>query len=300
MSEIRAETVVRASNASGPERTPLWLRGWSMEAVLPDAATVQTVGGILAPGTDVYLSAIARVPDKDQLASAAALRDAGLSPVLHLAARKFSCEQELADMLGEAESRAGVRNCLVVAGDISAARGPFASSLDLISSAAFAGSNIERVGLAGYPEGHPFVDDSQRSLLLAEKVLAARGSGKEPYVVSQFCFDATRILHWLSWLRTLEPKLSVRLGIAGPANAASLMKLSLRCGVDTPSAGNRQTPPSFHSAGPDRVISDLEAGLKSLHERGPLQLHIYSFGAFERTARWARAAQSTTEFAHAL
>ncbi|WP_321341242.1 methylenetetrahydrofolate reductase [Breoghania sp.] len=298
MNEIRSETVVKARNASVPERTPMWMRGWSVEAVLPGRATIDAVGGILEPGAEVYLSAIARVPNNEQLATAAALHDAGLSPALHLAARKFSSEQELADMLGEAEERAGVRNCLVVAGDVSTARGPFASSLDLISSAAFAGSKIERVGLAGYPDGHPFADDEERAMMLAEKVLAARSSAKEPYVVSQFCFDASRILHWLSWLRTLEPTLPVKLGIAGPASAEILTKVSLRCGVDTPSTGNRSAAPSFQSVGPDRIIGEIDAGLKALHERGPLQLHLYSFGAFERTARWAKAAQSAAEFAH--
>ncbi|PTW61046.1 methylenetetrahydrofolate reductase (NADPH) [Breoghania corrubedonensis] len=300
MTEIRSETFAKAQNATAPRRLPLWLRGWSVEATMPEKAQIAALEGVLEPGCEIYLSSLPRIQLEDQLAAAVAVHEAGFVPVLHLAARKFVSEQQLADHLGAAGERAGVRKCLVIAGDLDVARGPFGSSLDLIDSSAFARSSVVEVGVGGYPEGHPFVGEESLAQSLATKVETARAAGMVPYVVSQFCFDSVRILHWLGWLRTFEPTLPVKLGVAGPIGAATLMKIALRCWVDVPSSGVRAVPQLVQKGAPDRIVGELDAGLKALHEQGALQLHLYTFGAIERTARWARAAQTTVELAYEM
>lgn len=297
MGEIRSETVDRAQQGGMPDRIPLWLRGWSLEATLPRAADIENLRAVAEPGTEIYLSALPRIAHEDQLAAAAAIHAAGFEPVLHIAARKFSSESELGEVLEAGATRAGVRKCLVIAGDIDPARGPFASSLDLLLSPVFANSSMVEVGLGGYPEGHPYVQDDDLAESLAAKLAAIREAGMVPNVVSQFCFDAERVLHWLGWLRTFEPTLPVRLGLAGPTSPTTLMKIALRCWVDLPAAGLKAAPNLMRGPAPDRMVADIDAGLKSHHEQGPLELHFYTFGGLAKTARWAKAAATAAELA---
>ncbi|MEI2386926.1 methylenetetrahydrofolate reductase [Breoghania sp. JC706] len=289
MTEIRSEAVGRMRRAATPEKVPLWLRGWSVDATPPTVEGISSLGGHIDAGSEIYLSSLPRVAHADQIAAAVAVRRAGFEPVLHLAARKFSSEQELADHLGAAGEGAGVRKAVVVAGDIDAVRGPFGSSIDLIGAPAFASSAIVEVGLGGYPEGHPFVQSGDLASSLAAKIAAVQAVGMVPFVVSQFSFDAARILRWLAWLRTFAPATPVKLGVASPTRPETLMKIALRCWVDMPSSGLK--------AAPDHVIADLDEGLKAHHEQGPVQLHLYSFGALLRTAKWATAATRTAELA---
>lgn len=52
-----------------------------------------------------------------------------------------------------------------------------------------------QIGVAGYPEGHPFIDDHQLLNALREKEPFAS------YMVTQMCFDAKTIVHWIADMR---------------------------------------------------------------------------------------------------
>src|SRR5262249_37073063 len=103
---------------------------------------------------------------------------------------------------------------LVIAGDSDRASGPFDSSLALLETGLFQRHGITRIGVAGYPEGHPRIPEAALENALAAKKSVARASGLELGVVTQFCFEADAILAWAAAAK--QHALPVRVGLAGP------------------------------------------------------------------------------------
>lgn len=294
MSEIRSQVIDEVQHACRAGRAPLLARPWSLEATVPTDREIADLARLVGSGTEVFLSSLPRIAHDQQLAAACTVRRAGLEPVLHLAARKFSSEQELEAVLGTACGDAGVRKCLVIAGDLSAPRGPFASSLDLIASAPFRASGLREVGVGGYPDGHPFVAEVEVADALKARFEAVTAAGMTPFVVTQFCFDAEKILQWLARLRRIDRAVAVRIGLAGPTSAGTLLKVALRCWVDLPVKSIAAAPQLLRAAAPDRIVADIEAGLRPHHGIGALSLHFYTFGSLTKTAEWAKGAAEET------
>lgn len=281
--EIRSELIDRVQMGEAMARAQFMARGWSLEATLPDEAEIARLADVLAPGTEIYLSALPRIALDRQIATVDAVRRAGFEPVPHLAARNFTSKAELAAFL----EATGACKYLVIGGDLNAPRGPFADALSVLESAALKAAKIESIAIGGYPEGHPYLSDDDYAALLKTKIATIERGGREACLVSQFCFDAEKILHWLAWLRAVDAHIPISIGLAGPTDAAKLLKIALRCWVDLPMRSVRAAPQLLRGASAQTIIAALEDGLKAQHESGPLQLHFYSFGGLERTARWA-------------
>ncbi|AXS40942.1 hypothetical protein [Breoghania sp. L-A4] len=283
--EIRSELIDRMQAGEVHTREGLLRRGWSLEATLPAAAEAEALGDVLEPGTEIFLSSLPRTALDGQIEAVKAIRDAGLEPVPHLAARNFTSEEDLDSFLKATQPR----KCLVIAGDLNAPRGPFSDSMALLKSDVLLRAGLESVAVGGYPEGHPHVGEDDVARQLKEKIGLIEGRGWQPSLVTQFCFDGEKILHWLGWLRGIDAHLPVSLGLAGPTQAAKLLKIALRCWVDLPMRSVRAAPQLLRGVSAEPIIAALEAGLKAQHESGPVRLHFYSFGGLERTGRWAQA-----------
>jgi methylenetetrahydrofolate reductase (NADPH) len=85
----------------------------------------------------------------------------------------------------------------------------------------------------------------------------------------------------------------VRIGMAGPAGVATLLRYAARCGVKASAAGAARhaglVKHLFGGATPDAIIRTLaEAG--SNGRLGDIAAHFFSFGGVDTTARWAAAA----------
>lgn len=281
--EVRSELIGKVQLGTGRDTPPLMVRGWSLEATLPDAPEIGRLAGRMPAGTEIFLSALPRIPLARQIEAARAIRAAGFEPVPHLAARNFVSEAEVADLLEETQAR----KCLVIAGDLNAPRGPFADSLAILQCDALRGSGVREVAIGGYPEGHPYLGDHDAGLSLRRRIDMIRSLGCNASVTTQFCFDAEKILHWLTWLRGIDAQVPVSIGLAGPTEAAKLLKIALRCWVDLPMRSMRAAPQLLRGASAETLAGSLDAGLRPHHESGPVALHFYSFGGLERTATWA-------------
>lgn len=271
---------------------PTIMRGWSLEAALPQRAEIGRLARLVAPGTRVYLTALPHAPFARQLAAARSLREAGLEPVPHVAARHLRNEEELAVCLRRMTGEAGVRRLLAIGGDPGVPRGGFSSSLEIIRSRAFRNSGIEEVGVAGYPGGHPVIPEEALMDALDAKIESAREAGLAIHLVTQFCFEAAPILGWVRRLAERGIDVPVRIGLAGPASPRTLLTFALRCGVDLPLRKANVAANLLRGVSPDRIVRDLETGGIATTWRGPVSVHLYSFGGLERTAAWARDAEA--------
>jgi methylenetetrahydrofolate reductase (NADPH) len=266
-----------------------------MEATHPGAADIAALKEIVPAGTSIYLSAVPTQPHRQIVDAAVAVRRAGLAPVPHLAVRHYGDAGALRDFLARAAGAADVRTVLVIAGDRDRPLGPFASALDLIESGLLQQNGIAEIGIAGYPDGHPRIAAGVLDRALSVKVAAAARTGLRVHVVSQFCFDASRIVRWLADLRTAHPGLPVKAGMAGPTSIGTLLRYAQRCGGRASfGALTRHAKAMGHllaPAAPDAIIGPLATACAG-GVLGPVTPHFFSFGGVERTAQWAAAAGS--------
>jgi methylenetetrahydrofolate reductase (NADH) len=264
---------------------------WTLEATLPTEEEAQTLGRILVPGTEVFLSMIPTAPVDRQIAAAAAIRQAGLEPVPHLAARKFFDEYAVADYLSEVQSRAGVKRLLMIGGDRNKPAGEFSSSLEILRSKIFQSASVDHIYLAGYPEGHPTIQDQCLDQALADKLSLLKDAKIPASIVSQFCFGATAIQVWVRRIREAHPDVPIKIGLAGPANILTLTKFAARCGVKASATdlGKRlkMVDRLLRRQSPAALLSDLTQMLSSSNIRENVTLHFFSFGGIVKTGRWA-------------
>jgi len=266
------------------------LGGVSIELSSREHGSEQLCCGFLAPGTPVYVNFTANDSYHAVVETTARLKRAGFCPVPHVAARYLTGLTQLDDFLARAVG-AGVDRVLVIAGDLDQAAGPFHSSLDLIETDLLTKHGIRTVGVAGYPEGHPKIATAALDAALAAKLLRLRNSGIAPYIVTQFCFDASPIVGWLTRVRAAGIAAPIHIGLAGPASIATLAKFAMRCGIGNSLlalvGGQTSIARLLVESGPDKVIRALAAV-----DPGDLDiagLHLFTFGGLVRTGKWLRA-----------
>jgi methylenetetrahydrofolate reductase (NADPH) len=270
-----------------------FMRGYSLEATRPKASDIEALAASTPKGTRVYLSAVAGKPVDEVVGYAKAVRSAGFDPVPHLAARKFASPAVLSGLLARLNGEAQVSQVLVIAGDSDASAGPFASSIEVIESGLLQRHGIVSIGIAGHPDGHARIPAETLDRSLSNKIEAAQQSGLAVEVVTQFCFDAQTILRWIGRLRDLGVENPVRVGMAGPAGVATLLRYAARCGVKASAAGAARqaglVKHMFGGAAPDAIVRALaEAGTNG--RLGDIAAHFFSFGGVDTTARWTAAA----------
>jgi methylenetetrahydrofolate reductase (NADPH) len=168
--------------------------------------------------------------------------------------------------------------------------GPFDDALAVIRSGLLAEYGIRRVGIAGYPEGHPDIPAERLWQALADKHRVLLDMGHEPIVTTQFAFDAEALVGWIGGVRDRGITSTIRLGVPGPATVRALLRFAARCGVGASAKVMRKYGISLarlmNVAGPDRLVEDLASSLDPVRH-GDVRIHLYPFGGLERTAEWA-------------
>jgi methylenetetrahydrofolate reductase (NADPH) len=285
------------ATSSERERIAAFMRGWSLEVTLPKPAEIEALKETLAPGIEVFLSAIPAESHLHLVESAAQMRRAGFEPIPHVSARNYPDQTTLEDMLNRSRGEANVSRVLVIGGDRDKPAGPYSNALAVIESGLLQRFGIKEVGIGGYPDGHPRIaaDDLERAL--EAKIAVARRAGLKVQIVSQFCFDGERIVSWLRRLRTSGFAGRVRIGLAGPAKLTTLLRFAQRCGVQASTHGlMRNVGVALQALGratPDDIVKTLAEATAS-GELGEVSPHFYSFGGFSATARWASGVASGT------
>ncbi|HJU15041.1 MAG TPA: hypothetical protein VJ770_01115 [Stellaceae bacterium] len=240
------------------------------------------------PGTTVFVAHPPSATCDDIAAACERLYRAGFTVVPHIAARRLSSLIEAGDLLARVAGEAGVDEALLIGGDPDWPAGPFRDSASLLESGIFECYGFERILFAGYPEGHPHIAARTLDAALDAKLALARRHALEPSLVTQFGFDPLPIRHWVAALRARGIDCPVRIGVAGPASAATLVRFAVRCGIGASmralARGHTAFARVLTGAAPDTLIAALVAS----EAEGPAidGLHIFTFGGIARTAAW--------------
>src|SRR3989475_2325893 len=121
------------------------------------------VAALVPAGTCAYVPSLPGLPVSRVLETVAAIRNAGLDPVPHLAARRSAGRETLREFLQRAAGEHGVHRVLLVGGDQPRASGPYSDTLQVLEEGVLADTGIREIGIAGYPEGHPRIAPAAQS-----------------------------------------------------------------------------------------------------------------------------------------
>ena len=264
--------------------------GASLEMGAHRPQDARSIAALLPGGTPVYVNHLPRHQLLDTLPTLVAVRDAGLEPVPHIAARRITDRAELETFLKRAVSEPGVRKALVIGGDVPAPAGPYADGAALIRDGLLAATGLREIGLPGYPEGHPRIPRPALERAFAEKLALAAAQGLGAYVVTQFSFAPARIIEYCSALARNAPRVSVCVGLAGPTNPVALLRYAQRCGVSASlralrAEGLNAVRLVTHTDPADQLAA-LARYCAAHADCNVTGIHLFTFGGVEASARW--------------
>ena len=262
-----------------------WLRAPRYE-VLPLPGTAQLVDDIVPKTVKVTVTASPRRGQGPTLDLAEHLAGLGYRTVPHLAARLLSGRGHLEEVL-ERLRNAGIEEVFAVAGDTEEPAGSFAGALEMLEAMAEIGHELTDIGITGYPESHPVIDDDVTIQSMWDKRHFAT------HIVSNVCFDSSAISEWVARVRRRGVELPINVGLAGVADPGKLLRISQKIGIGESARflrGHRSwlfrlIVPGAYS--PTRLIGRIEADLGA-PDRGVSGIHVYTFNEIARTERWRR------------
>ncbi|HUZ67979.1 MAG TPA: hypothetical protein VMU56_09995 [Beijerinckiaceae bacterium] len=269
-----------------------FMRAASFEITRPTEKDVKELRETLAPGTDVYLTAVPRRPLEDLVEAAIAVRAAGLEPIPHIAARHFASLTHIEELAGRLVREANVHKIMLVGGDMAPQPGAVPDALSVLQSGILQAAGLTDVGLPGFPDGHPVLSGDELELALVTKTAAAQSAGLAAHIVTQFCFDSRPIVRWLGWLRERGVHVPVRVGFAGPTSLMGWLKFARKCGVrasaEALASRSGLAKHAFKTVAPDLIVRDIAAALRE-GRIDQVEPHFFAFGGAGLTTRWAAA-----------
>lgn len=255
---------------------------------MPLAGVEALVAAHVPPEVTLAVSAPAARGLEPTLDLTERLAERGYRAVPHLAARLVRDDAHLAGVLRRLEA-AATRDVFVVAGDSPRPAGPFEDARSLLQGMAAIGHPFRDIGVAGHPEGHPFLAPDRALEALGEKAAHAT------YVVSNLCFDSPTIARWVAEVRSRGVALPIYLGMPGPVPLRRLARVAGRIGLGESARFLRRhtgwtrllLPGAYR---PNRLLTALAAALAD-PELGVAGLHVFTFNEIARTERWRQSAR---------
>ncbi|WP_051332769.1 methylenetetrahydrofolate reductase [Cucumibacter marinus] len=251
--------------------------------------------GAMPAGTRVYLPFLPGAAFADNVELCGRLAGAGMRPIPHLAARSVVSEAELEAALPR-YVEAGADGILLIAGDPDEPQGPYADTMQLLESGILIRHGINRIGVAGHPEGHPRAGNDVLLDALRFKQAYAREQSIDMWVTTQFVFEADQLAQWDRELRDAGIDMPVHVGIPGPAKMRTLLSFALSCGVGTSMRMLQKRPGAARLLGrwsPDELLSNIAAHVAATPHSLIEGVHIYPFGGLNGALEW-RAGYLTT------
>ena len=266
-------------------------QNWSIEVTPPGAGKIESFSEVLAEGTTVNVTFLPGTDPKDTVDVAARLRDDGMNPVPHIAARSLKSKDQLDDLVKDMTNRANVSEVLVIGGGVDNPVGEFSDSMQVLDTGILQKYGITSIGVSGHPEGSPDISNDQIADALGWKNDFAKKEGLDLYIETQFCFDAASVVAWEETTRKAGNALPIRVGIPGPATIKTLFRFAQISGIGpsmrmiAKQAGNVSKLLTVQS--PHMLIAGLSEAMAADAESNLQHFHYYPFGGFARTSRWA-------------
>ena len=257
----------------------------SVDAAIDDLAPGSTVSVTCSPakGLGATQDLVAR------------LVDIGHDAVPHLAARQIEDRDHVARIAAWIR-RYGLAEVFVIAGDAQDPAGKYEDTISFLRDLFEHDTGVERVGVAAYPDGHPFIDRPTLHDALHDKQALFTAAGVRGSATTQMCFDADRIRTWLSVERCDGLTLPVVVGVPGVVERARLMKTGARIGVGASLRylrKNRGMVAALLTPGGFDPTPIVVAVARDAAELGITGLHSYTFNSVAATRGWQEGLLAT-------
>ena len=236
--------------------------------------------------SDMYL-AVTCSPTKgvdETLELSEKLIERGFKVTPHIASKCVSGEKHLEAIIKKLDEL-GIESIFVPGGDRPEPMGDFNNALDLLKALKKLGHNLNKIGMAAHPEGHPDVSDEILMEALEEKKDLA------DFIVTQMCFDAEILNDWMNQIQKKGIELPVWVGLPGVIERGRLLKTSLRIGVGDSlrflrkksQVATELMKSSVYN--PDDLVRDITEQI-DINDSRLAGYHIYCFNQIETTEKW--------------
>ena len=251
--------------------------------VLPTATTEEKVLTHLPRDRVVTITAS---PSKGLAATidlAERLAGHGYTVVPHLAARMITGRTELAELCERLTGK-GINRVFVPGGDAEPA-GDYPDALSLLEDLTVLGRPFAQVGITGYPESHPTINDDLTVQAMWDKRRHAT------HVVSNLTFDPAVVRGWIRRMRDRGITMPLLLGIPGPVERTKLLAMATRIGVGESTrflAKHKGTFARLAAPGGFTGEKFLEqcAPALAMPDANVWGLHVFTFNQIAETEAW--------------
>ncbi len=267
----------------------------TLEITPGGAAKIESFKALLRDNQIVYVTFLPGSDFRDTVTTVKRLKDEGMRPVPHFAARSIPSKAFFEENLKMLTEETGVEEALLIGGGVDNPVGDFTESMQIIKLGLFEKYGIKHLGIAGHPEGSPDISEADCARALAEKNAYARESPMDFYIATQFCFEAEPIIEWDKKIRTEGNELPIHIGIPGLATIKTLLRHAQACGIGnsmrflTKQAANIAKLMTVSE--PDKLVRDLAAYKANDPDCGIAQCHLYPLGGLAKSSAWLYAVQ---------
>lgn len=269
-----------------------FLRDYSIEITPHDSGKLDDIRAVLADNTPVYVAHPPGVPIDDIVALAGRVQQMGLKATPHIIARKLESKDQLERALARCQEL-GIRNALCVAGDITADKPAYNSSLEVLETGLFGKYGFAEVGVAGHPEGSKAIGEERVEQALRGKAAFAETAPFKLYFATQFGFDPQPFIDWEAATNAKGIKMPIHVGMPGPASLRQLAKFAMLCGVGASmrmlTSRTSAMANLLSTQAPDEMVTALARYRGSNPQSRFEKVHFFAFGGVVKTAKWANA-----------
>jgi methylenetetrahydrofolate reductase (NADPH) len=265
------------------------LRNYSAEVTCGDRKSISAAESLMPPGSEVFVVSLPSDKEDRSVAVTAELRKAGLIPVPHIAARNIRSRAEFAAHLRRLTTEAGVDRALILGGDRIHPIGEFNSSQQLIETGLLEAYGIRKIMLSWYPEGHQRIAVSELVKARNAKLRIAAARDLEVELIGQFCFESAPIIASARQLRAEGIQVPLRVGVAGPASRASLLKYAMICGVGASMRALKERPGAgslLSGETPERLLREVAHAQAREPGLGIHRAHFFTFASLASTTEF--------------
>lgn len=271
------------------------IRNASLEITPGVRHKINSFNDVMKPGRRVFITYLPGAKPEKAIKTAIELREDGMEPVPHLAARSMRGKEQLREVLSRLREEADVRDVLLIGGELDKPVGAFKSTIDMLETGYFEEFGLRSIGVAGHPEGNKAIPEEEIRLALQYKNQYARHNNVHMYIVTQFVFETQPVFDWLKKIDDWGNELPVNIGLPGPATLKTLIKYGRMCGVNTSFRFFRkQGLRLFKMASismPDNLVHGLAEYYANTDHCPMTRLHFYNFGGLERTMKFLNAVE---------
>lgn len=251
--------------------------------ILPTPTIEDKVRQSMPTSTTITVTASPAKPLEATLAATERLATAGYRVVPHLAARMIHGRTEMAEIAARLQA-AGVDAIFVPGGDANPEEGCYHSSVELLDDLATIPHAFTQIGVTGYPESHPSIEDDITVQAMWDKRRHAT------HIVSNMTFDAAGVAKWVARVRRRGVQIPIIIGQPGPIERTKLLAMAGKVGIgESMRFLNKQkgifariaapgfTPESFLEK-VSRAASHPEMRIEGLH--------LFTFNQVAETQAW--------------